>query len=122
MAAIRIKVLFRVGLELALVAKVDQELLSVQGITDEVFTTVFRDKPVNDTETEGCLTGQIGKDLVDLRIRRIEPLQTRDDQFGLAFDFTFAGVRVSDGRKGRRGIHCMGDGSWGLSRHRLPAV
>jgi len=52
-ATIGIKVLLGVGLQLALVAQIDEKLLAIQGITHKTRPTVLCHKPVNDAETEG---------------------------------------------------------------------
>ena len=46
-ATVRVKILLGVCLELGLVADIDEELLTVEWITDEIAAAVIRDKPVN---------------------------------------------------------------------------
>ena len=49
-AAIGVKILLGVRLELPFVTQIHQELLTVQRIAYEVFTTVFGNEPINDTQ------------------------------------------------------------------------
>ncbi len=46
-AAVGVEILLRVGLQLGLVADIDEELVTVERIADEVAAAVIRDKPVD---------------------------------------------------------------------------
>lgn len=94
-AAVRVKILLRIGLELALVTEIHEEFLSVEGVANETLTTVFGDEPVNDTKTERGLTIQINKYFINFRMVGIKSLQTGNDELGLAFDFTLSGLWIT---------------------------
>lgn len=99
-AAIWVKVLFGIGLELAFVAQIDEKLLVVQGVANKVFAAVFRDEPINNAETQGRFTDQIGQDFINVRMRGIESLETGDDELGLAFNLAFARIGCAAGGDG----------------------
>ncbi len=46
-AAVGVKILLGVGLQLRLVAHIDEELVAIEGITDKVAAAVICDEPVN---------------------------------------------------------------------------
>jgi len=94
-AAVRVKILLGICLELALVTEIHEEFLTVEGVANETLTTVFGDEPVNDTKTERSLTIQINEYFINFRMVGIKSLQTRDDELGLAFDFTLSGLWIT---------------------------
>ena len=83
--AVGVEILFRIRLQLSLVAKIDEKLLTMKRIPNKGLPTVFRHKPVNDPKTQRRLAIQILKDLIDIGLVRIETLKTRDDEFRLTF-------------------------------------
>ena len=93
-AAIRVKVLLGIGLELALVTEINKELLPVQGVAHEALSAVFGHKPINDAKAQGRLAIQIAKHFLNFRMMGIKSLETGDDEFGLALDLTLSGLRV----------------------------
>jgi hypothetical protein len=94
-AAVWVKILLGICLELALVTEIHEEFLTVEGVANETLTTVFGDEPVNDTKTERSLTIQINEYFINFRMVGIKSLQTRDDELGLAFDFTLSGLWIT---------------------------
>lgn len=93
--AVRVKILLGIGLELSLVAEIDEEFLAVKGVTNETLTTVFGDEPINDTKTKGSLAIQINEYFINFRMVGIKSLQTGNDELGLAFDFTLSGLWIT---------------------------
>ena len=94
--AVRVKILLGIGLELSLVAEIDEEFLAVKGVANEALTTVFGDEPINDTKTKGSLAIQINEYFINFRMVGIKSLQTGNDELGLAFDFTLSGLWITE--------------------------
>lgn len=92
--AVGVEILFRIRLQLPLVAEIDEELLAVERIPNKGLPTIFRHKPVNDTKTQRRLAIQILKDLLDVGLMGIETLKARDDEFRLTFHLFPAGLRI----------------------------
>ena len=93
-ATIRVKVLLGVGFQLPFVAQVNEEFLAIQGVTDKRFSTVFGDKPVNDTKTQRGLPIEIRKHFIDFRMIPIESLETGNDQLRLALNLPFTSLGI----------------------------
>lgn len=118
-AAVRVKVLLVVGVELALVGLIDDEALTAIVVGGKVLTAVLGDKPVDDAEADFGLTGQVGHDFADVRIRCIETLETGHNELGLAVDFRrFASLGI--GGIGQGSLHwstdrgeSLGSSFWG---------
>lgn len=103
-AAVRVEVLLVVGVELTLVGLVDDEPLPANIVGSEVLAAVLGDEPVDDAEADLGLTGQIGHNLADVRVRGIEALEAGYDELGLAIDLRrFASLGI--GGIGQRGLH-----------------
>ena len=93
-AAIWVKILFRIRLQLPLVTEVDQELLTVERIANKALSAVFRDKPINDTKTQWRFAIEIRQNFIDFRLVGIETLETGNDQFWFTFNLAFSGLRI----------------------------
>ena len=83
-AAVCVKVLLVVGVELALVGLVNDEALTAIVVGGKVLTAVLGYKPVDDAKADFGLTGQVGHDFADVRIRCIETLETGYNELRLA--------------------------------------
>ena len=86
-AAVRIKILLIVGVQLSLVGLVDNEALTAEVICCEILTAELGDEPVNDAKANFGFTGQIGDDFADIGIGCIESLKAGDNKLGFAIDF-----------------------------------
>ena len=91
-----IKEFLAVGLELALVIPVNQELLAVQNIVRGVSLGVIGNKPINYSKTDFRSALKHGNNLGDVIHRCIETLKRIHDEFLLTVDLASAclGVRV----------------------------
>ena len=67
-AAVWVKILLRIRLQLAFVTEIHKKLLAVEGVANEALTTVFSNEPVNDTKTKRRLTIQINKYFINITI------------------------------------------------------
>ena len=73
-AAVRVKILLRIRLELSFVTEIHEKFLTVEGVANKALTTVFGDEPVNNTKTERCLAIQINKYFSNFRMVGIKSL------------------------------------------------
>lgn len=94
-AAVRVKILLGVRLELALVAEIDEELLAVKGVTDEAFSAVFRDKPVNDAQTERCVAVEVYQYFLNFRMVGIEALKTGNHEFRFTLNLPLSSLWIT---------------------------
>ena len=104
-----VKETLAVGVEFALVMKIDEEVATVGSKGGVHFLGIIRDKVIDETQTDGGSALDDGHELLDGSRRRVEFLEPRDDVVLLTLDAILDGGRATfqHGQGFNDGGHCV---------------